>query len=323
MKNKANHRPFPWMFVLLTFILTWTFWFPVVLYSQGVIELPLPIIWLVLGSFGPTVAAFLLTLKNEGKKAVMALLKKGFDFRIGGVWYFIIFLLIPLLVIAAIFVDVVLGGQMPETILQVSPWLIVPMFIGLFFVGGSFNEEFGWRGYLLVKLQQKNTALVASLMIGVIWAIWHLPMFYIDVDGFGQKFIPFWLYFISTVSLSIIFTWLHNNTKGSLFTALLFHTAANMSFNLFPVFSIDNGAGYQIYGYYTILSVIFSIILIFVFGAEKLVRAKKDEKNSQTTKSIPSLHSKTERVTSKEMGETKWKERGFRDQKNQVQKTSH
>ena len=90
-------------------------------------------------------------------------------------------------------------------------------------------EEIGWRGFLLPILQEKHTPLKASIIIGFVWGLWHLPI-YLAIDPYGYKTINYFLFmFIGCFALSIIATWLYNSTKGSLLICILFHNAINTS----------------------------------------------------------------------------------------------
>jgi len=240
-------------------------------------------IFYILGAFGPTVSAFIITYTEDGKLGVNQLWRKSINFRIKKIWFIPIFLLIPALFGMALMLDKLVGGVTPELTLLSSPLLIVGNFIFLFFLGGSCQEEFGWRGYALDKLQLKYNALWSSLILGFFWALWHLPLFFIS--GTGQSYMPFWLFFISTISLTILFTWLHNNSNGSLFIALLFHTVVNLSYSLFPLFEMKVGGRYDAFVYATILMTVTAIAVVIIWGPEKFTR-KGSKGSSKLTENL-------------------------------------
>ena len=118
-----------------------------------------------------------------------------------------------------------------------QPWQAwVPLFFYVLLLN-ALPEEYGWRGFALDRLQKKSSALSASLILGLIWALWHLPLFFIE--GTTQAAIPMVQYMLQTVVLSIFYTWLYNNTGGSVLIAApglpcsltttprLFHASAN------------------------------------------------------------------------------------------------
>jgi len=95
------------------------------------------------------------------------------------------------------------------------------------------GEEIGWRGYALPTLQTDLSGLNSALIIGVVWAIWHLPLFLIA--GLPQASLPFAPFLVWIVSQSIIFAWVYNSTEGSLLFAIVFHTAINLFIQLFSI----------------------------------------------------------------------------------------
>ncbi len=143
-------------------------------------------------------------------------------------------------------------------------------FVLLFFLGGSFAEEFGWRGYALDRLQQKWNASVSSLILGFIWGLWHLPLFF--TEGLSQSYMPLWAFLIYTMSASILFTLFHNNTNGNILVALLYHTMGNLSFALFPIVEMKQGGDQRGFVYFVILNTIISMIVVLIWGYKKLFR---------------------------------------------------
>ena len=95
----------------------------------------------------------------------------------------------------------------------------------MFLLFGVFTnaEEIGWRGYALPRLQARHSALVASLVVGVVWAFWHVPKFL--TAGGGQDDSSFWLFLVGTVATAVLFTWVFNSTGGSLLTVTLLHAS--------------------------------------------------------------------------------------------------
>ena len=110
-------------------------------------------------------------------------------------------------------------------------------------LGGPLQEEFGWRGYALDRLQARYSALIASILLGIIWASWHLPLFFIA--GSAQQGIELSFYHVSLIGIAIIMTWFHNNTKASILTALLAHALINSISELFVFEGGGGGAGYN------------------------------------------------------------------------------
>jgi len=149
------------------------------------------------------------------------------------VWYLVAILLMPCsLLLGAIFT--ILSGQ------DVS-WISLPVgfeLVGLiaitfaytFFYGGGTNEEPGWRGFALPRLQLKFSPLIASIILGLIWGFWHTPIYLPQYDSFIQ----YGIFLLNTIKIAIILTWLYNRTGGSVLATALLHTVGNITFEFLP-----------------------------------------------------------------------------------------
>lgn len=149
------------------------------------------------------------------------------------VWYLVAILLMPCsLLLGAIFT--ILSGQ------DVS-WISLPVgfeLVGLiaitfaytFFYGGGTNEEPGWRGFALPRLQLKFSPLIASIILGLIWGFWHTPIYLPQYDSFIQ----YGIFLLNTIKIAIILTWLYNRTGGSVLATALLHTIGNITFEFLP-----------------------------------------------------------------------------------------
>jgi membrane protease YdiL (CAAX protease family) len=138
------------------------------------------------------------------------------------------------------------------------------MFI-LFTIVAGIGEEFGWRGYLLPRLQTRHNALVSGLIVGVIWAIWHIPLFFLkgmsqNVMQLQAGLLPALLgYSVLVIVNSIQFTWVFNNTRGSVLLAAVLHGASNawagslMSTGKFR-------QGHHVYGCFSAVSILIVLI---------------------------------------------------------------
>ena len=181
--EKNSMHKFPWQFFLLAFIITWTIWSPGIFSTLGYFELPVPfLVFFFIGTWGPFLAASLMIYKEDGWIALKAFWKRGFDTRFAWFWWLGI-LLVPFL-LAAIppAIHIMRGGESPEILLLSQPWMVLPIFLTYFITGGG-NEEWGWRGYALDRLQARWNPLAASLLLGLIWGLWHTPLFFIESTG--------------------------------------------------------------------------------------------------------------------------------------------
>jgi hypothetical protein len=263
-----------WLFFLVAFGWSWLFWIPTALIAQGW-SAPS---WLEsflnspfnLAAWGPLIAAILVTLLEEGKTGAKKLLKRGLDFRFGIGWYLVVFLLFPVLIGGALLLAILTGEPVPEMPALVNPLSIPIAFVYIFFLGGPLQEEFGWRGYALERLQEKWSALVSSIVVGLAWGAWHLPLFFMPRQEFYYQR-PIWGLMLSTTLVSVLFTWLYNNIGGSIFAALLFHTMFNWSHYLFPTLGSDRASLIL----FLFLFIAVAIILI-VWGPKKMQRGGED-----------------------------------------------
>ena len=158
-------------------------------------------------------------------------------------------------------------GSTVGRVLNFLAWLnlsyIILWFI-LFYIAAAF-EEVGWRGYALDRLQSKTYSLFSSIILGLFWGLWHLPLL-IYYWLWPIRYIGYYLIFV--VLLSIMFTFLYNNTSRSIIIATLFHTIINLCLNfLFPIQSITPG-----YIYLNSLLLIIDLILIIIYGPKHLSR---------------------------------------------------
>jgi membrane protease YdiL (CAAX protease family) len=99
-------------------------------------------------------------------------------------------------------------------------------------VGGQSGEEIGWRGFALPRLASRVGYGAGSILLGVIWALWHLPLFFVrDADTYGQSF---FLYTLQVTAISVAMAWLYQRTNGSLLLTMLMHSAINQTKDIVP-----------------------------------------------------------------------------------------
>lgn len=220
-------------FVVLTFALSWTLW-----WASGVTSPagPNTLIFL-LGVFAPGIVALGLTGLNEGRAEVVALLRRLIDWNVAGRWYlFAAGYTVAIKLTAALVHRVTLGAW--PVFGQDNLLLMFAAAFFSFLVGGQAGEELGWRGYALPKLADQFGLRGASIVLGIIWALWHLPLFFAPVgDTFGQSF-P--LYMLQVIALSVTMAWLYSRTRGSLVPVMLLHAAINNTKDIVP--SAEAGA---------------------------------------------------------------------------------
>jgi membrane protease YdiL (CAAX protease family) len=203
-------------FFALAIGISWIAWIPLFMALPAATSLVM-----VPGAFGPAVAAGVV-LRVRGR-SIRAWLADGLDWRIAKQWY-LIALTIPIVVALGVASGfVVVTGRADSASLAPIAMSYLPMVVALAAVGGG-QEELGWRGYALPALQARYDALTASVAIGIGWAIWHLPAFLFAIPGYTGSFIA---YVVLVIGISVIMTWLYNNTGGSVLLAMLLHGGLN------------------------------------------------------------------------------------------------
>jgi membrane protease YdiL (CAAX protease family) len=255
--------PNPWRFFALALGLSWFFWLWVILLDWNVWTYP-AVLFGALGLFGPALAEIILISRAHDKDQWRDYWQRVFDIkRIGGRWHAVIWLTPLLLNIVAILIGIFTGWPPPEfeTVnrLLSAPWDIIPFIIFILLLG-PLPEELGWRGFALDGLQARYNAIVSSLILGTMWALWHVPLFFMkgtpQHDQLGFATISFWTYILSPVILSFLFTWIYNSTSRSTLSAILFHFMLNLTAELIP---LNKQSG--IYSF--ILVVVSTIVIIF------------------------------------------------------------
>jgi membrane protease YdiL (CAAX protease family) len=207
---------------------------PLVMDSFGWIELSdgLSLLLFVLSSLsGPALAAFWVTGVLEGKDGMARLLRRTFQVRAGLQWY-----AVALFVFLAIWLAVysLLYDGVPLRNLIANPSLLVSAFLPSVILGliiPSIGEEPGWRGFALPRLQAAYGPVIATLILGTLHGVWHLPALFTPLLGpFSvQGFIVFVL---TAAAGTFIYTWVFNNTRGSVWMAMVLHASSNAASQL-------------------------------------------------------------------------------------------
>ena len=261
------------VFFMLVFGLTWPFMIVDALGSHEILPFRVPDLLLLFMSYMPTLAAVIVTGLKEGKAGIRALFKKLLIARVGLQWYIFTIFGYATICAGAIGLANVVGESstpfLPENLPQFSNLVEVALFITFIFTITTLvnGEELAWRGFALPRLQAKYNALTSSLILGLIWASFHLPLFFTLTSS--QADTSFVGFLISTISLTVIFTWVYNHTRGSVLLAYLLHGAAN---TWTRIFAIGHNANPLVSGAMAGLTLLVAVILVATFGAENLSR---------------------------------------------------
>jgi membrane protease YdiL (CAAX protease family) len=266
MKTLIKSKPILSFFVL-TFAFTWLWWGLV--YA---LQLPLAAGYVpfLIGAAGPSLMAFAVSAAVGGRQEVETLCKRVAVWRVGIVWYLAALFIPALVALGAIGLHLLFGGTLPSFALLEKQWYLIPIaLITGMLLGGPLEEEFGWRGFAMVHLQKRYSALTASVIVGILWGLWHLPAFLIPWSS--QHGLPVIMFLLHDIALAILFTWIFNNTGGSIWMAMLAHAAFNLTITILPVTPSAAGSERPL-AFAVMLLYIAAIIVILAFGARTLTR---------------------------------------------------
>jgi uncharacterized protein len=209
-------------FFLLAFAITWVVWVPRAAGAQlGVLGQA----W----TWAPAIAALLAAALTGGRDALRELGARLVRWRVGWQWYLVVILGPAAFSLAVAGVYVLLGGSWAEAApaaLREGPLMMLPLFLVILTLTDGLGEELAWRGFALPRLLSRHNALVASLILGVLWALWHLPLVWTEGAPIYQ--LPVWLFLVDITAKSVLFTWVFLHTRGSVLLAMLLHGATNL-----------------------------------------------------------------------------------------------
>ena len=264
MKTKNNVL----VFILIAFGFSWLFWVPEALIAQNIWNAPdgvRNVLALNLGAWGPLIGAFLTTLIYQRGAGVRELLKRGLMVGLGKWWWVVLFIF-PVLIGAALGISVLLGNPSPVFEVLQKPAELPVALVFIFFLGGPLQEEFGWRGYAFEGLRERYSSLVAAILAGLMWGLWHLPLFFVPrAEDYYNN--PIWGLLLTTVLAGIILAWIYVNTNGSIFAAMLGHTMFNWSNWVIPALKSES-ASLILFGLYFVAVG----YIVWQYGAKKLQR---------------------------------------------------
>lgn len=219
MKN----NPLVWFF-LFTLAFSWVLGFPAALAPEkyGGLEF--------LSTFGPALAAFLVGGVTEGRNGIKKLLQSLFQWRVRWVWYLVV-LFGPALTMAVATLLYTIWNRSFSlakigTSLSLFPQHVTVLIaVSLFIFVSIWGEEIGWRGFALPKLQRQYHPILASLILGAIWVVWHLPLFFTAGSVHVEMGFPF--FFFATLGYSILYSWIFNGANESVFIICMLHAVNN------------------------------------------------------------------------------------------------
>jgi uncharacterized protein len=258
-------------YFVAAYTLSWAIALPLAAVAQGLLPLALPL-WLhYLTAFGPALAALLVTRIVDGPEGVRSLANRVFKWRIGLDW-FLFAAASPVVLYALIALGVVVLGGAPPDLRELGtisflPYLGVGAWL-LWILTNGFGEEIGWRGFALPRLQQGHSALSATLILGSLWAFWHVPFFFYLPNFRAMGLLGFPGLALGILCGAVVLTWLYNSTNGSVLAASLWHGA----FNFVTASAAGQGTVAMIV---SIVVMVWAILIVVLFKPASLSRASK------------------------------------------------
>ena len=220
------------LFVLLSFGISWSLWF----IFWWLFATP-PFALVILGAWGPTVAALLVTVRTEGRAGVKLLLSRFLRWRVAPVWYVAAVLGPSIVALAATLLASLLGAP-PLSLIAIAArfglnaepaplFALLPLiFLVTLVSGGPLAEELGWRGFAQTRLQAQLRPTTAGFFVGVVWALWHLPLFFMAPAATAELSLA--LYLPLVVALGVLFGWFYARTGESVLLSALLHAGVNL-----------------------------------------------------------------------------------------------
>jgi len=251
-------------FYVLTYAIAWMLWAPLVILRDS-IPGPVAFILTLLGSLVPSTLGLVFIGLLSGRAGVRRVLRRLVHGRIGLRWY-LAALALTMLVPRAVVVMFLVGVDTPVVVNTIVG--VRFLFAFMIFPGSALGEELGWRGFVLPRMQARHSALKASLLIGILWGPWHLPLWLTGSEGHPiSLYVPF---VVAVVASCVFYTWLYNNTGGSLLIVVLYHAASNL-----PITVLISPLGSQMaqpFLIYVALTVVAAAAIVIATGAENLSR---------------------------------------------------
>lgn len=214
-------------FYLIVVALSWLLWTPAVLNSY----MNVPNIFMMvsmMASFVPTIVGIIFIRKYH----------KNIRDRLKFIWkpsVYLKILIIPFIGILTYLGLMILGKDIEIT---KFPQLMIT-FLVILFVGGALGEEFGWRGFLQYEFTDKLSYFKQSIVIGLMWSLWHLPLFF--MKGTVQSNLPMIEFMLQNTLFAFYYTYFYKKTEGNILVAILFHAVSNTTAAVIPYWQYSEG----------------------------------------------------------------------------------
>lgn len=237
MNSKYKNRELVTYFAI-TILVTWILWTPSVLKSMGFDVSVALLIISMMASFTPSIVGFAMHKRGLGKSEFKRDMERRFNFEFSKLWLIGIPVLFFALGGLSYFMTLTFVSEFQP--MQTIPWAMTPLvFLQILFIGGALGEEMGWRGFAQPRMNKLMSPFLVSLILGLAWSLWHLPLFF--MDGTVQSTMPIWQFMLQNTLMAYFYTWLYNKTKGNMWLMIYLHAVANTSAAIFPYWQSNQG----------------------------------------------------------------------------------
>jgi membrane protease YdiL (CAAX protease family) len=210
--------------------------------------------------------ALFLTWRVHGKDGMRMMVRRLNPRTVNLKWHLVILLVISLATLGQLIIIRLLGYSFDLSLFLTRIVFLLPLLIL-----GPLSEELGWRGYALDRLGTRWNALISSLMVGFFWGLWHLPLFYIPGTSQYLYDISFFGFLVGLLAISVLYTWIFNNTGASIWSAVFFHWIYTYVLGTLSAGMAPPPTAYQILGY--VPYVIIALVVLVIWGPRKLIRS--------------------------------------------------
>lgn len=247
------------LYIGCVYLISWSSWF-YLLWSGSTAQL---FYWVA--GFGPTLVAVILTCIPKKSARLAQIFKIRRSEKL--IWWCFCLLGSPLIMLFSLAIHTILGGEQPRyldpmhlvTSLEQWPGIIIVFLYILVF--SALGEEVGWRGYFLPRLLKRTSPFLASLILGLIWACWHLPLFWLT--GTIQSQLPLSWFLAQILGSTFLYTWIYLRTNKNILLPILFHASGNAALGLLPVLPLDNGGSLR--PLWLIVGLLWLIAILVIF----------------------------------------------------------
>lgn len=248
MNEFRTIRKFPWLYFGLVFLLAVPFW----VFGERKLPLAVNLPVSAIGFVVPALAAVIYAYRQSGQGGVDALLRRAIDLKQikNKVWLVVALGLMPVIFLLAYALMRLLNRPLPGVEIT---WVLAPVYLVMYWIGAA-GEELGWSATATDPLQERFGTFKGGLLLGLIWAVWHLPPFFHTDNSFE------WIFWQSvyTVLSRVVMVWLYNKSGRSVLAVILLHTVYNTCWSLFP----NNGSHYDPFVMSLVTGLVLAVILI-------------------------------------------------------------